>query len=405
MTLGRRQFLGRGATAVVGLGAAGALGPHGSVAAAAPPDALASIVPFAGAHQSGITAPPAPAGVAAAFDVRVDDRPALADLFRTVSDEIEHVMSGAPYAARDVGFPPLDTGVLGPTPGATGTSVLLGVGASLFDDRFGLREQRPAELIPMPHFRNDRMVTPERSHGDLSLVVQADTADAATHALRQVMRRTRGQLRLRWLREGYNVVDPHAGRGEAPGRNLLGFKDGTVNPDVGNAGELDEFVWIHPDDGQPAWAVGGTFQAIRVIRMLVEFWDRTRLSEQERIFHRHRDSGAPFGRERETDEPEFAGDLTSHIARANPRDGNSPRHTMLRRPFSYVGGLDEHEQLDQGLIFACYQRSLGSGFVAVQHRLDGEALEEYVRPLGGGFFVVLPGPAGGDHLGWQLLES
>ena len=77
---------------------------------------------------------------------------------------------------------------------------------------------------------------------------------------------------------------------------------------------------------------------------------------------------------------------------------------ILRRPFSYVGGIDDNSQLDQGLLFTCYQRSLTDGFVTVQRRLDGEALEEYIRPLGGGFFVVPPGP-GDSYLGAGLLES
>ena len=34
---------------------------------------------------------------------------------------------------------------------------------------------------------------------------------------------------------------------------------------------------------------------------------------------------------------------------------------------------------------------LAKGFVAVQERLNGEALEEYIKPIGGGFYFVLPG--------------
>ena len=60
--------------------------------------------------------------------------------------------------------------------------------------------------------------------------------------------------------------------------------------------------------------------------------------------------------------------------------------------------------MDQGLVFLSYQRSLEKGFITVQRRLDGEALEEYIRPLGGGFFFVLPGPGqGSDPLGASLL--
>jgi deferrochelatase/peroxidase EfeB len=236
------------------------------------------------------------------------------------------------------------------------------------------------------------------------LVVQAETQDAANHGLRQVLRRTRGDLSVRWVREGYNVLDPAASQGMAPSRNLMGFKDGTANLDPADAAAMDRHVWIQPGDDQPAWAVGGTFQVIRVIRMLVEFWDRTRLNEQETLIGRHRDSGAPIGQQRETDVPTFSGELASHIARANPRTPGSERNLILRRPFSYVGGVDENAQLDQGLIFTCYQRSLTDGFVAVQQRLDGEGLEEYLRPLGGGFFIVPPG-ASGSYLGATLLEG
>jgi deferrochelatase/peroxidase EfeB len=57
-----------------------------------------------------------------------------------------------------------------------------------------------------------------------------------------------------------------------------------------------------------------------------------------------------------------------------------------------------------GLLFACFQADLAAGFLAVQARLDGEKLEEYVKPFGGGYFFVLPGvPGPGDFFGRALL--
>jgi deferrochelatase/peroxidase EfeB len=69
---------------------------------------------------------------------------------------------------------------------------------------------------------------------------------------------------------------------------------------------------------------------------------------------------------------------------------------MLRRGFSYSSGFTADGQLDQGLVFICFQRDLDEAFVATQSRLDGEPLEEYITPVGGGYFFVPPGARTSD---------
>jgi deferrochelatase/peroxidase EfeB len=64
---------------------------------------------------------------------------------------------------------------------------------------------------------------------------------------------------------------------------------------------------------------------------------------------------------------------------------------MMRRGYSYSLGVTNSGQLDMGLLFVCYQHDLEKGFLTVQKRLNGEALEEYVKPIGGGYFFALPG--------------
>jgi deferrochelatase/peroxidase EfeB len=257
---------------------------------------------------------------------------------------------------------------------------------------------------------NDRL-DPERSHGDLLLSITADSPDATIFALRQLLRRTRDHFLLHWMVDGFNRRSAPK-PGQAQVRNLLGFKDGTANLDAGDVAQMRRHVWVGADDGEPTWSVGGSYHVVRIIRMFVEQWDRTPLVEQEALIGRHKDSGAPLGSRAETEVPDFAGDpdgevtpLDAHIRLANPRTPGSEENLILRRGLSYSRGFDGNGQLDQGLAFACFQRSLEQGFLTVQGRLSGEPLEEYIRAEGGGFFFALPGVRGkGDWLGKDLCS-
>ncbi len=406
--LSRRRFVGGALAAAAGSGAVVAGCTAGPAAAPAAP-AAPRFLPFDGPSQAGIvTVPPPARALMAAFSVQVPDRAGLAELFRELTVEIRGLMSGQPPDVRDDAFPPVDSGLLGDSPPPDDLSVVVSVGATLFDGRFGLADRRPPELVTMPFLANDRL-DPQRSHGDLLLSLEAGHSDTLHFALRQLMRRTRGEMVLKWMAEGYTRG---AGTGTAGGtpRNLLGFKDGTANLDTRDAALMDRHVWVGPGDGHPEWAVGGSYQAVRIIRMFVEFWDRTQLYEQEALFGRHKLSGAPLGLADEFDDPRFADDpdgrriaLDSHIRRANPRTPGTDADRMLRRGFSYSRGFDRAGRLDQGLAFVSYQRSLQS-FLNVQERLRGERLEEYVLPEGGGFFFALPGvPDAGRSLGDALV--
>jgi deferrochelatase/peroxidase EfeB len=212
------------------------------------------------------------------------------------------------------------------------------------------------------------------------------------------MRRTRAQMILHWMAEGYTRGTSPADGSQGAPRNLLGFKDGSANLDPTDEEVMNRYVWVAEDDPEPAWAVGGTYHAVRIIRMFVEFWDRTPLAEQENIMGRFKNSGAPLDGEEEDDIPDFSNDpdgditpLDAHIRLANPRDAIGEESLMFRRGFSYTRGFDRAGQLDQGLAFVAFNRSLNKGFLAVQNRLNGEPLEEYILPEGGGFFFALPG--------------
>lgn len=370
-------------------------------------------IPFRSKFQQGVLAAPAAAGLVASFDVVVESVDELTSALQTVSVEIERLMTGTEIvvAEDDAIRPPEDSGIVIGHQQPASLAITLGVGASLFDQRFGLADQRPSELISMPLFRNDRFVRPEFSHGDLAFIISATSPQVATHALHQVIRAAGSNLRLRWVQEGFNDLQPPVEASQARSRNLLGFRDGVSNLDTANEQEMNDHVWIGSDDAEPDWTAGGTYLAVRTIRMLIEFWSTTALVRQELIFGRHRQSGAPLGQETESEEPAFASDPTdegvpvrSHMRLANPRTPDTGR--ILRRGFSYLNGADEAGTLDQGLLFLAFQRSLDRGFLAAQARLEGEALEEYIKPVGGGIFFVVPGPGtDGGWLGQALFSA
>lgn len=88
----------------------------------------------------------------------------------------------------------------------------------------------------------------------------------------------------------------------------------------------------------------------------------------------------------------------------NPRDPEfMKKHRLFRRPFNYSLGLSKARQLDVGLILVMYQANLEDGFIFVQNLLNGEPLEEYVSPFGGGYFFTLPGFKKGEFLGQGLF--
>ncbi|GAB3240105.1 Dyp-type peroxidase [Mycolicibacterium hippocampi] len=410
--ISRRNFvsgaLGTGAAVGVGAAIAGCSAPEGEPVAG-PPDPR--YVQFEGPHQAGITAIPVPMqGLMAAFTVIADSRERLADTLAELTDEIRGLMAGRPPEQRGPAYPPVDSGILGEEPPPDDLSVVVSVGASLFDGRFGLADRKPKELVQMPFLANDRL-DPKLSHGDLLLTMEAGHIDTLQFALRQLMRRTRRHLVLHWMMDGYARGAGVASHAATP-RNLLGFKDGTANLDSEDQALMDRYVWVGPEDGEPDWAVGGSYQAVRIIRMFVEFWDRTRLVEQEQIFGREKISGAPLGMTDEFAEPDYAEDpdgdrirLDAHIRLANPRTAETQDSLILRRGFSYVRSFDGAGRLDQGLAFVSYQRSLERGFLAVQNRLTGEPLEEYIMPVGGGFFFALPGVEGPDRFLGEALVS
>jgi deferrochelatase/peroxidase EfeB len=367
-----------------------------------------------GAHQAGIVTPRPANGIVASFHVLADDPEALERLFRRLTERIVLLTHGGPVPEEDPKLPPPDSGILGPVVQPDALTVTAGLGASLFEERPWLEPLRPRVLQRMVRFHNDAL-NADLCHGDLMLQICANTQETCVHALRDVVKTIPDQLVLKWAQAGSVPVLPQRpGAPPESARNLLGFRDGSANPDSSDAAAMQRVAWIGPENQEPGWATDGSYVAVRIIRNLVERWDRTPLGEQERIFGRKKMSGAPLDQPggTEADLPDYASDpdgaetpLDSHIRLANPRTPESEANLMLRRPFNYVNGVLKNGQLDQGLLFIAYQSDLERAFITVQKRLDKEPLEEYVKPVGGGYFFALPGFAEGSFLGASLIAA
>ena len=406
----RRGLLRAGAAGALGGAAVGAtlvpgLGPGLGAAPASADDETtpAEPIPFHGVHQPGVTREVVASAAYVACDVTTTRHRELVGLMKTLTDRARFLSTGGRPPDVGISSPPSDSGVLGPELPADGLTVTVSVGASLFDGRFGLRGKKPRRLTTMGTFPDDDL-DPDLCHGDLMLLIAAPHPDTVLHALRDLLRHTRGAMQPRWRVDAFGSTPRPSG---TP-RNLMGFMDGSANP---TPDEFDRLVWV--GSREPAWTAGGSYQVVRVIRMFVEFWDRVGLNEQERMIGRRRDNGAPLSGSAETDAPDYGNDpignttpLDAHIRRANPRTPATDSSRMLRRAVNYDRGLDPNGDLDMGLVFTAYQSDLERAFVTVQKRLEGEPLVDYISPIGGGYFFALPGVRDAtDWYGQHLLSG
>lgn len=364
-----------------------------------------------GIHQQGITTPHQPFAIMAAFDVSAQTPSQLENLLRALTARIEFLSRGGELQDGDAKLPPAGSGILGKTIRPDGLTITVSVGASLFDQRFGLEAKKPKHLVEMTRFPNDKLAA-EWCDGDLSIQICAFTPETCQNALRDLIKNTAQLAIIRWSIDGFL---PKTEPGTAA-RNLFGFRDGSGNPDVQNPQTANEVLWTGVAENsldEPAWAKNGSYQAVRLIRHFVEFWDRTPLQEQETIFGREKYSGAPLGGKTEMETPDYSKDpdgkvipKDSHMRLSNPRDPEfMKKHLLFRRPFDYSRGLAKSGQLDVGLVFICYQANLSDGFIFVQNLLNGEPLEEYISPFGGGYFFTLPGVQAGEYFGQSLMAS
>ncbi|WP_406689995.1 iron uptake transporter deferrochelatase/peroxidase subunit [Saccharopolyspora sp. ID03-671] len=401
MTFSRRKLFGLTGAGVAIAGAGGAVGA--TAFGGHEHDPAAQRVPFHGPNQAGITTPAQDRMHFVAFDVTTSDRAELVRLLQDWTRAAERMTAGQEAVERGATGggeqePPGDTGeALGLPPSAL--TLTVGFGPSLFDGRFGLAGQRPPALAELPHFPQDNL-DPARSGGDLCVQACANDPQVAVHAIRNLARIGFGTVSVRWSQLGFGRTSSTSREQTTP-RNLFGFKDGTNNIKSEDTAALDEHVWVRPGDG-PEWMVGGSYLVARRIRMHIETWDRTSLSEQEQIVGRAKGSGAPLGG---TDEfapvNVHALPADSHVRLASAENTGA---RLLRRGYNFTDGSDGLGRLDAGLFFVCFNRDPRRQFVPMQRALArDDTMMEYLEHNGSALFACPPGVRPGEHWGQELF--
>jgi deferrochelatase/peroxidase EfeB len=416
----RRGLLGAAGAGLAGVaaGAAGgfALGKQDAEVAPATPGARS--YPFYGTHQAGIVTPVQDRLHFAAFDVTTASRDELVSLLEDWTAAAARMTRGlgagefgptsGPYGA-----PPDDTGEAIGLPPA-GLTITFGFGPSLFSsggkDRFGIAARRPAALQRLPHFPADNLDS-DKSDGDLCVQACADDPQVAVHAIRNLARIAFGRAALRWSQLGFGRTSSTS-TSQATPRNLMGFKDGTMNLKAEEPAEIDKHVWVpRGADRRADWLAGGSYLVARRINMTIEIWDRQPLSEQERVIGRTKAEGAPLSGGSEFSQPDFAlrgrGDeplvaADAHVRMVHPDSNGGVR--MLRRGYNFVDGSNGLGRLDAGLFFLAFVRDPRTHFIPIQTKIGlGDGLSEYVQHTGSALFAVPPGISEGAYVGQALF--
>jgi deferrochelatase/peroxidase EfeB len=382
-----------------------------------PPGAESSegAVSFYGAHQAGIATPAQDYLSFAAFDLTSNAVEDLRSLLQQWTAAAASLTTGRPYqpVTQEPSQPPDDTGeAIGLN--VAQLTITIGFGPGMFgspsEDRLDLAHLKPPMLHPLPAFQGDSL-EPNSSGGDLCVQACANDPQVAFHAVHVFSRIASGTASLRWAQLGFGRTSSTS-RAQTTPRNLMGFKDGTDNIRAEDNAEMDDYVWVQPND-RPVWMTGGTYLIARRIKILFDVWDTTSLEGQQRTIGRDKLTGAPLGSKSEYDPVQLSataadGELLipddAHIRLANPQNNDGQR--ILRRGYSYTEPIEPGAgEIDAGLFFIAFQRSPQRQFIPLQRRLAAsDALNRHTLHTSSAIFACPPGASPGGFVGDALFS-
>ncbi|WP_336628106.1 MULTISPECIES: Dyp-type peroxidase [unclassified Microbacterium] len=190
---------------------------------------------------------------------------------------------------------------------------VLGIGADFWDRMFAL--PRPKGLHPFVPLEGPRHSAPG-TPGDLLLHVRAHHMDVCFELSRQVMNRLRGHAVVVDETHGFKYFDE---------RDLLGFVDGTENPEGAAAPAA---VLIADED--PDYA-GGSYVIVQKYTHDLGAWGALPIEEQERVIGR--------SKLEDVEMPDAVKPVNSHVHLNTVIDADGVQRQILRdnMPFGELG--------------------------------------------------------------------
>jgi putative iron-dependent peroxidase len=221
-------------------------------------------------------------------------------------DELRELLADVSGLKRSVGFR-IPEGEL---------SCVVGLGSGLWDRVFG--EPRPAGLHPFGEIAG-RQHTAVATGGDLLFHLRAHRFDLCFELAERLMDRLGGYAQ---------VVDEVHGFKSFDERDLLGFVDGTENPE--GAAALDA---VTVGDEDPEFA-GGSYVVVQKYLHDLDAWDALPVEEQERVVGRTKLSDIELDDEVKP--------TNSHVALNTIVDDQGEQRQIMRfnMPFGRVGARE-----------------------------------------------------------------
>ena len=240
---------------------------------------------------------------------RVVEQPSPAAIFLVLTvapgahDAVRDVLADVGGIRRAVGFRAPEARL----------SCVVGVGSELWDRMYGA--PRPAQLHPLPTFTGPMHVAPS-TPGDLLLHLRAQRMDLCFELAQRLTEA---------LGDAATVIDEVHGFRSFDERDLLGFVDGTENPE----GE-DAIAAAFVGDAEPAFT-GGSYVLVQKYLHDLTGWDALPVEMQEQAIGRTKLSNIELG--------DDVKPVDSHVALTTIVDPDGTEHDIMRfnMPFGTVG--------------------------------------------------------------------